>query len=204
MRWHLVDYYGTRLKMRQDLYFRRGFIHPWGDNSSSATVLDSSWDKIRRLFSMRIYSSMRWHPIDYYSSDEETCSLSPRRVIHPWNDDLATTTVLGPSRDKISTSQEDSFIHEITTYRPPWKSYSSTRRKKLRLLRYSANDRTRSLLIHETTNKSTTTVLEDATQGSQRQASSKATTRSVVNSKEKSTIHPNVKSTAVDSHPHKS
>ena len=114
MRWRFVDYYGTRLKLRQDLYFPRGFIHPWGDNSSTTTVLDSSWDKIsisqedlfihevtiRRLlqystqaettslFLKRIYSSTRWELIDYYGTRPK-----PRQDLHflkgtirPWDD----------------------------------------------------------------------------------------------------------------------
>ena len=46
MRWQLINCYGTRLKMRQYLYFPRGLSHLWGDNSSTATVLDSRWDKV--------------------------------------------------------------------------------------------------------------------------------------------------------------
>ena len=106
VRWRFVDYYGTRLKLRQDLYFPRGFIHPWGDNSSTTTVLDSRWDKISTsqedlvihevtthqllrystqdetisLFSKRTYSSMRWQFVDYYDSRfwENTRLLIPK------------------------------------------------------------------------------------------------------------------------------
>ena len=97
MRWQFVDCHSTRLKLRQDLNFPREFIHPWGDNSSTATVLDSSWDKIsisqedlfihkvtfhrllrllwysiqdekRSLFPKRIHSSTRWQHVDYHGT----------------------------------------------------------------------------------------------------------------------------------------
>ena len=70
-----------------------------------------------------------------YSTFGGTSSLSPRRIIHPWGDNSSTTTVLDSSWDKISISQEDLFIHEVTIRR---------------LLRYSTQAETRSLFPRRT------------------------------------------------------
>ena len=150
------------------------------DNLSTTTIHDRRRDKFP--ISKKSNSSMRWQVVDYYgtrppegqvpypqeeyfihemityrllrySTSGGTSSLSPRRVIHPWDDILSTTTVLDSSWDKISISLEDLFIHEVTIRRLPW------------LLRYSTQDETnlnspRGSIHPRDDNTSTTTVLD--------------------------------------------
>ena len=113
----------------------------------------------------------------------------------------STTIALDSTRDKISTSQEELLIHEMTTSRllrtrpkrTPIKGSESSHKMTYRLL--DKED----LLVHETIKnldyRSTRT-------NKSRQPISKATSQSAV--KRKNTIHQNVKSTQADSHPHKS
>ena len=162
MRWQFVDCYGTRLnwdkisisqedlfiheetipqllrystKLRQDLHFPTGLSHPRGDNSSTATVLDST--ETRSLFSKRIYSSLRRQFLDCHDNQLNLRQdlYSPRGFIHPRGDNSSTATVLDSRWDKISTSQEDLAIHEVTIHR---------------LLRHSTQDETRSPLPKRT------------------------------------------------------
>ena len=57
-----------------------------------------------------------------YSTFGGTSSLSPIRVIHPWDGNSSTTTILDSNWDKISISQEDLFNHEVTIRRLLWYS----------------------------------------------------------------------------------
>ena len=110
----------------------RRIIHPWGDNSSTTTVLDSSWGKIsisqedlfihevtirrllrystqaetRSLYPKMIYSSMRWQFVDYYSTRLKLRQYLyfSRGFIHPRDENSSTTIVLDPSQDKTSIS----------------------------------------------------------------------------------------------------
>ena len=75
MRWQFVDYYSTRFKLRQDHYFPRGFIHPWGDNSSTTTVLDSTWDKISISQEDLFIHEVTIHRLLWYSTQAEARSL---------------------------------------------------------------------------------------------------------------------------------
>ena len=106
-------------KLRQDLHFPTGLSHPRGDNSSTATVLDST--ETRSLFSKRIYSSLRRQFLDCHDNQLNLRQdlYSPRGFIHPRGDNSSTATVLDSRWDKISISQEDLFIHEMTTRRLP-------------------------------------------------------------------------------------
>ena len=67
MRWQLVDYYGTWLKLRQDLYFPRGIIHAirWQPNDYYCT---RPYEDTRLLIPKRNFSSMRQQFVDYYGT----------------------------------------------------------------------------------------------------------------------------------------
>ena len=118
MRWQLVDYYGTWLKLRQDLYFPRGIIHAirWQPIDYYST---RPYEDTRLLITKRNFSSMRQQFVDYYGTRLKLRQdlYFPRGFIHPWGDNSSTTTVLDSSWDKISISQEDLFIHEVTIRR---------------------------------------------------------------------------------------
>ena len=139
-RWRPIDYHGTRPTEGQAPYLPRGVIHPWDDHPSTTTVLELLRDKFpisrksnssmrwqpvnyyedtRLLFPKRIYSSMRWQFVDYYGTrlNLRQDLNFPRGFIHPWGDNSSTTMVLDSSWGKISITQEESFIHEVTTRR---------------------------------------------------------------------------------------
>ena len=137
----------------------------------------------------------------------------PRGLSHIRDNNQSTTTVFDPNRDKISNSQEELFIHEMTTRRLlQYSTYKETRAL------FSKKELQRPIDYHGTRTifpfpKEGTTPLQNDKQvdyyGTQNQRQpmtmlhEKASSRSAVNSKE-STIHQNVKSTAVDTHPHES
>ena len=160
---------------RQDLYLPRGVIHPW--RWRPVDYYDTRpYEDTRLPLPKRNFSSMRRQLVDYYGIRpmKRQDLYLPRGVIRTWDDNLSTTTVFDLWRDKISISQEELFIHGMTT---------------CRLLRYSTQDKTRSpfpkrnyssmrwqtnwlLRYSKTQIKVTNDKLRE-----------KATTRSVVNSK---------------------
>ena len=181
----------------QDFYFLKGISHPWDNNLSATTVLDLWRDKISISQEELFIHVMTTRRILQYSTQDE---------------------------NKISISQEELIIHEMKNRRLPRYStqaetkspspkrshHSFSKMKTCRLLQYSTNDETRSPFpkrIYSSTRWQTNRLLrysKTQLKIANDKLREKATNRSVVNSKEKSTIHPNVKSTAVDTHPHKS
>ena len=79
MRWRFVDYYGTRHMKTQDFCFPRRISHPWDDNPSTTTVLDSSWDKISTSQEESFTHEVTTHRLLRYSTQSETRSPFPRR-----------------------------------------------------------------------------------------------------------------------------
>ena len=161
MRRQLVDFHGTRLNMRQDLYFPRGLSHPWGDNSSTATVLDSSRDKISTCQEDLVIHEVTICRLLWYSTQAETRSQSPKRTY---------SSMIWQLVDYYSTrpmKRQDLYF--------PRRNHHSRRQRLVDYYgtRTSSPFSKKKLFVHEMTYKSTTTVLEETTQDSQRQASRK-------------------------------
>ena len=106
MRRKLVDYYGTWPKKRQDLHLLKGvIIHPW--RWRPVDYYDTRpYEDTRLLLPKRNFPSMRQQLVGYYGTRpmKRQDLYLPRGTIHPWDDNLSTTTVLDPRQDKISIS----------------------------------------------------------------------------------------------------
>ena len=128
MRWQLVDYYGTWLKLRQDLYFPRGIIHAirWQPNDYYCT---RPYEDTRLLLPKRNFSSMRWQLIDYYGTRPKKRQdlYFPRGITHPWDEKSLTTKILDRWWDKISIPLKELLIHEMTKI-----DYYNTQRRNSR------------------------------------------------------------------------
>ena len=107
---------------RNSLSMRRQIIDKFGTRSSDGTSY---------LSPKKIFSSIKT------TTNSATSILNlrtgqvpnlPRGLSHIRDNNQSTTTVFDPNRDKISNSQEELFIHEITTRRLPW--HSTSRRYK--------------------------------------------------------------------------
>ena len=122
---------------------------------------------------------MRRQIIDYFGTrpSEGHAPHIPRGFSHPQGDKLSTTTVLDGG--KLPISQEDFLVHEATNHRllqystfggtcspHPKRIISSMRRQIIDYYSTQSSDGTSSLFpkrnffIHETTNYSTTSVLD--------------------------------------------
>ena len=111
-------------------YFPRGTIHPWDDHPSTTMVLDTWRHKTSASQEELLIHETTTYRLLRYSTDGGISSLSPRRVIHPWDDNLPTTMALDTWRHKTSASQEEFLIHETTIHRLLWYSTQAETRSQ--------------------------------------------------------------------------
>ena len=118
MRRQIIDYYGTRSSIGQGPYLPRGISSSMRRQNIDYSGTQSS-DGTRSLSPKRnffVHEVKNYRLLRYSSFGRDKLPIS-QKDSHIRDNNQSTTTVLDSIRDKISTSQEELLIHEMTTSR---------------------------------------------------------------------------------------